>query len=140
MKTQDELIAARRADWEELEALLDRAPHLHKLPAPLISRAAALYRAVCADLSRARAAAYTPDLVAFLDTLAARAHNQLYAAPPYRLAAIWELVARDFPRTLRRRARFLACSTALFVFPGILGYVGSVASPAFATHVLPQST
>ena len=60
------------------------------------------------DLMRAEAAGYSPDVIALLDGLAARAHNALYSAPPYRLRAVWELVAADFPRTLRRHGRFFA--------------------------------
>ena len=57
---------------------------------------------------RAEAAGYSPDVIALLDGLAARAHNTLYSAPPYRLRAVWELIAADFPRTLRRYGRFFA--------------------------------
>ena len=53
----------------------------------------------------ARDVGFTPDLVSYLDGLAGRAHNLLYAAPPYRLGAAWDLVAREFPRTLRRNGR-----------------------------------
>src|SRR5206468_4553082 len=111
---------------------------LHKLAPAQISRCAALYRSVCADLMRARAAGYGPDLIGFLDTVAARAHNALYSSPPYRLAAIWELFSRDFPRTLRRRARFFALSAALFLLPAVVGYVGGASSRAFAAQVLPD--
>jgi uncharacterized membrane protein SpoIIM required for sporulation len=139
VKTQDEFVAARRAAWDELDRTLAADRMLHRLPPRAISRTAALYRALCADLMRARAAGYGPDLVAYLDGLAARAHNALYAAPPYRLAAVWELFARDFPRTLRRRARFLGLAALLFLGPGAVGYVGAVSSPSFAGKVLPEA-
>jgi uncharacterized membrane protein SpoIIM required for sporulation len=86
---------------------------------------------------RAEAAGYSPDVIALLDGLAARAHNTLYTAPPYRLRAVWELISADFPRTLRRYSRFLALSIALFVLPGVVGFVGAMKSRAFALRILP---
>src|SRR4030095_9676003 len=85
---------------------------------------------------RAQAAGYTPDLLALLDGLAARGHNALYRAPPYRLRAIWELVRADFPRAPRRHARFFPLALALFVLPGVLGFVGARASRSFALGVM----
>src|SRR3954470_20670284 len=138
MRTQDEFVAARTAEWAELEALLVAGKGFRKLPPASIARAAAIYRAVSSDLMRAEAAGYSPDVIALLDGLAARAHNTLYSAPPYRLRAVWELVAGDFPRTLRRHARFFALALALFVLPGALGFVGALRSRAFALRLLPE--
>jgi len=89
---------------------------------------------------RAQAAGYSPDVIALLDGLAARAHNTLYSAPPYRMRAVWELVAADFPRTLRRHGRFFALALALFVLPGVLGFAGAMRSRAFALQILPAES
>jgi uncharacterized membrane protein SpoIIM required for sporulation len=136
MLTQDEFVAARKRDWEELESLLGDGRTLHKLPAASVSRAAAVYRTVCADLMRAQAAGYGPEVIGLLDGLAARAHNALYSAPPYRLRAIWELVSADFPRTLRKHRRFFLLGVALFVLPGVIGFWGAYNSRAFALQIL----
>ena len=138
MITQDAFVASRRADWDELDGILAGEKALHRLSGQTISRVATLYRSICSDLMRARGAGFSADLVAFLDNLAGRAHNVLYAAPPYRLAAIWELFTRDFPRTLRKNARFFAFSAALFFIPGIVGFVGAYSSRQFAAQVLPE--
>lgn len=137
---QDGWVAARRGDWNELTALLDQQRAWHKLAPATIARAAGLYRSVSADLMHARSAGYTADLVAFLDGLAARAHAGLYSAPPYRLGAIVELVARDFPRTVRRYWKFVLVAALLFAGPGAVGFVGSVRSHAFAMQILPEAT
>jgi uncharacterized membrane protein SpoIIM required for sporulation len=137
MKPQDEFVAARRQDWTELEQLLGPGRSFRKLPPASIARAAAIYRAVSADLMRAEAAGYSPDVIALLDGLAARAHNTQYRAPPDRLRAVWELIAGDFPRTLRRHARFFALGIALFVLPGVVGFTGALRSRAFALRILP---
>ncbi|HEY7371991.1 MAG TPA: stage II sporulation protein M [Polyangia bacterium] len=136
MRPQDEFVAARQQDWAELEQLLAAGKGLRKLPPASIARAAAIYRAVSSDLMRAQAAGYSPDVIALLDGLAARAHNTLYSAPPYRLRAVWELIAADFPRTLRRYGRFFALAIALFVLPGVVGFTGAVKSRAFALRIL----
>ncbi|HVZ75030.1 MAG TPA: stage II sporulation protein M [Polyangia bacterium] len=138
--SQDEFVHARNGEWTELRALLDRGRVLHKLAPAHISRVAALYRAVCSDLMRAQANGYGPDVIGLLDGLAARAHNALYDAPPYRLRAVWELLAADFPRALRKHARFFALAVALFLLPGALGFVGAYRSRSFALSVLPEQT
>ena len=138
-RTQDEFVAARQPAWDELDALLTRKRVLHKLPAASIARAAALYRDTCSDLMRARAAGYSADVVDVLDGLAARACAALYSAPPYRLAALWELVAAGFPQAVRRNARFVALAAALFVLPGLLGFAGASRSRAFAIQIMSES-
>lgn len=136
--TQDEFVARRRADWDALGALIAEPKPLHRRGADTISQFAALYRVVCADLVRARGRAYTPDLVGYLDGLAARAHNLLYAAPPYRAGAAWELVARDFPRAIRRNLRFFALGNILFFVPLIGLGVATFLDPTIAPLLLPQ--
>ena len=138
MKSQDQFISERKADWDELEILLARAPALHRLPPATIPRAAALYRMVCSDLMRARAADYGADVLALLDSLAARGHNALYSAPPYRLGAVWDLLRADFPRALRRYGRYLALALALFVVPGVSGFIGAYSSRSFALSLLSE--
>jgi len=140
MQRQDAFVAARRADWEELDRLLRDGQGFARLRPEDIARATAIYRAVCADLMRARAAGYGPDVVLLLDGLAARGHGALYRAEGYRAGAIWDLVARDFPRTLRRQARFCALAAALFTLPALLGFFGARSSRAFALGVLPEAT
>lgn len=139
MMSQDEFVRTREDDWRALEALLQGGRPLHRLPAPeQISRAAALYRAVCADLMRARAAGYEAEVVDRLDGLAARGLAALYRAPAFRAGAVWDLVARDFPRAVRRHGRFFALALILFLAPGLLGFFGSLRSRAFAVQVLPE--
>jgi uncharacterized membrane protein SpoIIM required for sporulation len=138
-QTQDEFVSARQAAWAELDALLAKKRVLHKLPPTSISRAASLYREICSDLMRARGAGYSADVVDVLDSLAARACAAMYSAPPYRLGALWELVASGFPTAVRRNARFVALATVLFVLPGVLGFVGASRSRGFAVQIMSES-
>jgi uncharacterized membrane protein SpoIIM required for sporulation len=137
-RTQDDFVSARKPAWDELDTLLSKKRVLHKLPPQSIARAASLYREICSDLMRARGAGYTSDIVDVLDSLAARACAAMYSAPPYRLAALWELVAFGFPRAVRRNARFLAVAAVLFVLPGVIGFVGASRSRAFAVQIMTE--
>jgi uncharacterized membrane protein SpoIIM required for sporulation len=138
-ETQDQFVARRRADWDELGRLVAGGGAWHALAPATIARAAALYRSVTADLMRARSLGFASDLAVHLDGLAARAHAALYSAPPYRLGAVRDLLARDFPRTLRRHWRFMAFATALFLLPAVVGFAGARRSRAFALQVLPEA-
>ncbi len=138
-RTQDEFVAARKPAWDELDALLANKHLLHKLPPPSISRAAGLYREICSDLMRARTAGYTSDVIDLLDSLAARTSSAMYSAPPYRLAGLWELIATGFPSSVRRNARFVALAAALFILPGLLGFVGALRSRGFAIQIMSES-
>jgi uncharacterized membrane protein SpoIIM required for sporulation len=138
-RTQDEFVAARRSAWDELDTVLARKPLLYKLPAASISRAASLYREICSDLMRARAAGYSPEVIDLLDSLAARGCAALYSAPPYRLAGLRQLLTVGFPQAVRRHARFMVIATALFVLPGVLGFAGALRSRSFAIQIMSES-
>ncbi|MCX4243950.1 stage II sporulation protein M [Paraliomyxa miuraensis] len=138
MHPQDHFVAARKADWQLLDVLLTQAPALHRLAPASISRAGALYRSLCSDLMRARSAGYDTELLAYLDGLAARAHNMLYGARPLSLRSLGGFVAHAFPRALRANGRFFAIATLLFVVPLVLSLVATLVHPEFAPAVLPQ--
>lgn len=135
---QDAFVARRRARWQQLDQILAQRKALHELPPDLISTAGRLYRTVCADLMRARAAGYGRDIVEHLDQLAGRAHNRLYRASPYRISRLWDLLARGFPRTLRESWRFVAAAAALFVVPLVIGLLATWANPDLAAEVVPR--
>lgn len=135
---QDAFVAQRRGRWQQLDELLNQSKALHKLPPDLIATAGRLYRTVCADLMRARAAGYGRDIVEHLDQLAARAHNRLYRASPYRISRLWQLLAHDFPQTLRESWRFVAAAAALFVVPLLVGLLATLANPDLAAEVVPR--
>ncbi len=140
MKPQDEFVAARRPDWEELERLTAGRLHLHQLDGPSISRVVSLYRSVCADLTFSRSARYTSDLQTYLNLLTARVHGLLYGAKPFRWPAIRALVVKDFPAAVRRNWAFFALASALFLLPGVLGAAIGLLVPPLATKILPLAT
>ena len=133
-------IVRRSADWQELTKILDRDAPLSGLPAPRISRAAALYRAVCGDLMRARQGGSAADVVAYLDSLTARAHNALYGSRSYAWRDATAALRTGFPRAFRKSWPFMLVSALLFVIPLLIGWLGALRSPAFASSVLPLNT
>lgn len=134
-KTRDDFVAIRQQSWRELEMLLHVAP---RCPPEALSRFAALYREVCADLMRARALSFGLDLLVYLDALAARAHNVLYESRPRRFSLAIDFVLSEFPRVVRRRWRFVAAAAALFLVPLAVGLVGALVSRQFAMSVVPR--
>jgi uncharacterized membrane protein SpoIIM required for sporulation len=88
-------------------------------------------------LCRARA---TPDLVAYLDSLASRAHSALYGAEPFRAPALLSLLRRDFPVAFRRNILFFAAACALFLIPCTVGVIFALFVPHAASEILPRST
>ena len=139
MRSQNDFVAVRKPAWDELDTLLARKPVMYQLAPAAIARAASLYREICADLMRARAAGYSADLVEVLDALATRGAAALYSVPPYRLSDIGRLVVVGFPCAVRRQARFVAIAATLFVLPGILGFVGASRSRGFAIGLMSQA-
>ena len=140
MFDREAFVARRSADWQELTALLARDAPLSQLSPPNISRAAGLYRAVCADLMRARQAGSAADVVAYLDALTARAHNALYGSRSYALRDAWLALRFGFPRAFRRNWRFMLAAALMFVVPLVVGWQGALNSPTFANSVLPLKT
>src|SRR4051812_29354904 len=112
MRTED-----RRSRWRELEELLMRAEKggLERLSVPEVKQLGQLYRQVTIDLSRARTAAAHPDLLRSLNTLAARAHGQVYRVPPVDLRPLLLFLITGFPRLVRRHARPILTTTLVFV-------------------------
>ncbi|MCA9714376.1 MAG: stage II sporulation protein M [Myxococcales bacterium] len=139
MRPQDQFVAEREPGWRELDELLGGDARLHELPPRSISRAAALYRSACADLMQARSAGYDAELLAHLDGLAARAHNELYGARPVQLGALWGFALREFPRTLRAHARPFALASALFYAPLLVTLGATLLEPEVATAILPRA-
>jgi uncharacterized membrane protein SpoIIM required for sporulation len=137
VQDREAFVRERSAFWHELERLLGSRARFSELRGPEISRAAALYRSLCADLMHARRIGCTPDVVGFLDTLTARTHSALYSARSRALATVRELLLWRFPRAFRASWPFMLAAALLFVLPLLVGLLGALASNQFAQRVLP---
>ncbi len=117
----------REAEWAELESILDRAMArgLSVLHESELQRLPLLYRSAVSSLSVARKTAMDRALVAYLESLAARAYLAVYTS---RTADRWALVrflVDSFPRAVRSMLPELALSTFVF-FLGLLVAYGLV--------------
>jgi uncharacterized membrane protein SpoIIM required for sporulation len=136
--SRDDFVIARRPFWDELDALLGRG-RLHRRPPDEISRVSLLYRAACTDLMRARSLRVGTDVTGYLDALVGRAHSALYGPKAYSLSKALQLVAADFPRTVRRHAGLFALSLLLFGVPLLVGWIGALRSEEFAFGILSRA-
>ncbi len=129
---RESFVTQRQERWLRLERLLSGS----RWTAGQVSEVSSLYRSVCADLARARALELGEDVLAHLDGLAGRAHNQLYGGRKAQLSPV-RLLARDFPREIRAQWPFFLAASVLFYGPMLLGIVGSLMDTSFAATVLP---
>ena len=133
MSDRDIFVSSRQERWRELETAL-----AHSYPsAKEWSDIGALYRAVCSDLATARSAELPDDVQHYLDELAGRAHNKLYAVRGRSTVNLLRTVAADFPREIRRQWPFFWSAMLLFYGPFTVGLVGALLSVDFATAVIP---
>jgi uncharacterized membrane protein SpoIIM required for sporulation len=170
--TEAAFTARRKADWDELEAIVHRAQgRSGRTLAPAdVARVPPLYLDVCADLSRAQAARYAAPLVDYLQGLTAAAHAILYGAhargrwlggarPRLNFTgdafasttgdafasttgdafASTQVALEAFPRAVRRHAVAMLVSMALFFVPLAGAFLATLADPAFAVRVAPES-
>jgi uncharacterized membrane protein SpoIIM required for sporulation/uncharacterized RDD family membrane protein YckC len=133
------LVRRQRGAWGEYADLLDAARRagLDRLGEQRVSRFAALYREIAADLARARTYRGSPELLRALERLVGGGHNLLYR-PPHRSLARFAAFARGgFAVLVRRRWRPVALAALLLFGPGVLTFAAVRADPPFAREILP---
>ena len=135
MSERDTFVASRRADWDRLDRLVSES----KLDGRSWSEMAALYRVLCADLSRAASMDLGEDVRAYLDELAGRAHNALYGTRQGVRFGLGKLIAVDVPRELRANMGYFLAANLLFYGPMLIGFLAPLFDPSFATAVLPEA-
>jgi uncharacterized membrane protein SpoIIM required for sporulation len=121
---QDAFIARHETEWTQLEDWLRlrgaaRAgareaadqPALDDLDFP------ARYRRVCQQLALAQRRGYSARVLERLEALAQRGHDVLYRPPAPRLQRLVEYFGADYPRLVRRHARYMWLSALLFFGP-----------------------
>src|SRR5712692_6619628 len=133
----DRFINERKTVWQRLEellALLDRMT-LRRLHREEVREMGRIYRRSASDLAIARAESRDPRLINYLNSLVIRAHGRIYRADAEGGARIRGFFAREFPRTFRRAWRYIAVSFSVFLFFGLLGFLGSYYDPEFSELV-----
>jgi uncharacterized membrane protein SpoIIM required for sporulation len=120
--------------WRELTTLLDRSDRagLGALSVEEVKRICRLYRHVTIDLSRARTDGGDPELVQYLNTLAARAHGCVYRSERVDIGPLFTFILRGFPALVRRQWRPVLTSTSVFVLTMLASFLAVVRQPELA--------
>ena len=133
------LLRHQRPRWEEYRGLLEEAESqgLASLPEEKVSRFAALYREVAADLARARTYRASPELLSTLERWVGTGHNLLYSAPRKTVRQAWRWFSRDFPALSRRRAPAIFLAALLLFGPALVSFGVVVENPGRAAAIVP---
>ena len=146
-RTPEQFVLARRASWQRLEELVERAQNsrLGALSDDEIHELGTLYRRASADLARAQTRYATTlagsELVRSLNALVLRAHAQVYSAPPAQdspLASLWQFLIYGFPAAFRRHWRAISVAALLLFLPGFGSYFAVWTNPQNTQLFVPQ--
>ncbi len=131
-------IAARRADWERLDALTRdvETRGLKELSADDLRDFGLLYRRAAADLSTLRSDGTAQSLAAYLNRLVSRAHNHVYSGQRTSMLSVWRFLSAEFPRLFRRLLPYVLASVTLCLLGALLGTLASMARPQFMRATL----
>lgn len=123
----------REAEWTELEQMVDAALRrgLKAVPSVEVPRLMVLYRAALSSLAVARSTALDRHLVAYLESLAARAYLVVYGAREPTRSALKDLFVLRIPEAVRGMKRELALSTAVFSLGVAVAWVLSARDPSW---------
>jgi uncharacterized membrane protein SpoIIM required for sporulation/uncharacterized RDD family membrane protein YckC len=133
------LLRRQKPVWDEYAALLEnaRSRGLDQLGEGRVSRFAALYREIAADLARARTYGGSPELVYSLERMVGSGHNLLYRPPAQSWRRLRAWITDAFPALVRRRRVPIGIATALFYLPALLTFGAVRADPPLARELLP---
>jgi len=124
----------RRERSDDLSQLLDRADRggLAALSVADVKRLCRLYRQVSIDLSQARTSGAEPELLRYLNHLAARAHGRIYASKRVDVRPFLGFLLTGFPRLVRLRARPILVAAGLLVATTLASFLAVVRNPELA--------
>jgi uncharacterized membrane protein SpoIIM required for sporulation len=122
---QVDFLARHEAEWSRLEEWLARrgtpARRARDTPPAELDDLdfPGAYRRVCQHLALAQRRGYSARVLERLEALAQRGHDVLYRPPAPRLQRLLFWFGADYPRLVRRHARYMWLSAALFFLPMI---------------------
>jgi len=135
--TREEFVAARRARWDELDALAGRGGRTSARRDPeRLRRLGTLFRATAADLAVARRRFPGDPLVVRLEDLVRRGRQVVYGNDR-RLMTFRHFVTTGYWRRVRERPAFLLAGLILIMGPWLLAAVWATRDPASARGLAP---
>ncbi|HEX2081024.1 MAG TPA: stage II sporulation protein M [Longimicrobium sp.] len=132
------LVRRQRREWDEYQKLLDeaRTRGLDQLGEAKVSRFAALYREMAADLARARTYGGSPELLYTMERLVGFGHNLLYRPPTRSWRRFLAFAAGGFAALARRRWKPILIASLLFYLPALLTFAAVRRDPALTSQLL----
>lgn len=133
-------ISRKRAAWERLSALLDRAgAGLAALSAEELHELGRLYRQATSDLAVARRDFPRHPVSAYLNGLVARGHGAIYRDSGPRAAALLTFFTHTFPQAFRATWGHTLAAFLMFLLPALAAFVATFRDPTLASALLPGS-
>lgn len=134
-----EFVEARRARWQELEGLLERAETygLQRLSLPEAQALSRAYRAASADLLWVRARGAQVEVADYLNDLVGRAYALTYPGQRVRPRDVLRFFTHGFPDLIRVEWKALLASALLFLAGSGFGYLGMVFDPEARHYLVP---
>jgi uncharacterized membrane protein SpoIIM required for sporulation/uncharacterized RDD family membrane protein YckC len=125
--------------WDEYDRMLQQARKggLAKMGEGRVSRFAAMYRELAADLARARTYGGSPELLYALERAVGAGHNLLYRAPARGWTGFRRWVTGGFPALARRRWKPIVLAAVLLYLPAGVTYAAVRAEPSRGRDLLP---
>jgi uncharacterized membrane protein SpoIIM required for sporulation len=137
----DRFVRQRRARWERLQELLDRATKVrsarsNRLSIDDLDELVRLYRQATTDLAIARREFADDRVTLFLNQIVTQAHGFIYQEPPTSFARLRRFFTRDLPREYRAAWPFLVVAAALLFVPFLAALVVVLAEPENARLIV----
>lgn len=135
-------IARRSPQWQELDALLQRAQQhgLKSLSGKEIATLASLYRSVAADLARARTNQIGETIVRELQALTARGYSLIYrGSRRQELRSAIDFYRWQLPRVIRETWAYTAIAFGIFLIGALIAWWCAWQDVSFLEIVVPQS-
>lgn len=134
-------IARREPNWKRLDELLQQAERkgIASLSAGEIKDLASLYRAVSADLARARTYQIGSVLTQDLQKLTASGYNQIYqGSQRQEWQQVKEFYLWGFPKTVRENWIYIAVATGIFLLLALFAWWYGWRDPKFIAITVPD--
>ena len=135
----EDFIAAKKANWERLTALLDRSRlgGLAVLSAEELNELGRLYRGATSDLAVARRDFPNHRVAEYLNGLVARAHAAVYQGRATRGRGILEFFTITFPRIFRETWGYTLAAFLMFLIPAVVSFIVAYRDPSAGAALFP---
>ncbi|HYH82714.1 MAG TPA: stage II sporulation protein M [Longimicrobium sp.] len=131
------LFRRQKPMWDTYQRMLEEGRGgLAKMGEARVSRFAAMYREVAADLARARTYGGSPELLFTLERAVGAGHNLLYRAPAARWIGVRRWVMGGFPALVRLRWRPIALAAVLLYLPAVVTFAAVRNNPGLGRSMI----